>query len=231
MNNHVSALILAAGCGSRMNTSITKQKIVLSDKSVLERAVAAFDAAESVSEIIVVCREDEIDFAKAVTSAYSKVKKILPGGSIRAESAAIGFSMVSDTAGYVAIHDAARCLITQKDIEAVIKDAYKYGAATASCAVYDSVKVVDNDGFISESVKRSSVRLVQTPQVFRCDWYREALERVDITDPLITDDNSLLERIGKRVYCTDTSRTNVKITESGDIDYAKFLLRGESGND
>ena len=230
MNKPVSALILAAGCGSRMNTSITKQKILLSDKSVLERAVAAFDAADSVGEIIVVCREDEIDFAKSVTSAYKKVKKIVVGGSIRAESAAKGFSVISDTAEYVAIHDAARCLVLPKDIETVIKDAYKYGAATASCAVYDSVKVVDSDGFVSESVKRSAVRLVQTPQIFRCDWYREALDAVDITDHLITDDNSLLERIGKRVYCSETSRTNVKITESGDVDYAKYLLRGECEN-
>lgn len=230
MNKSVSALILAAGCGSRMNTSITKQKILLSGVSVLERSVAAFEKVSSVSEIIVVCREDEIDFAKEVTSFYPKVKKIVVGGGVRAESARIGFEAISENFGYVAIHDAARCLVSPEGIEAVIQDAYKYGAATASHSVYDSVKVTDVEGFITESIKRSSVRLVQTPQIFRCDWYREALDNVDIKDPLITDDNSLLERIGKKVYATETQRSNIKITEISDVYYAEYLLRGEGEN-
>ncbi len=223
----VSALILAAGIGSRMNSQTTKQQMKIADMSVLERAVEIYESASLVDDITVVVKEDELDFAKRAVSKYSKVKNIIIGGKARAESAKIGFESVCENADFVAIHDAARCLTSPSDVDAVIKDAFRYGAATASTRVTDTVKEVDEDGFIKFTHSRKNMRFVQTPQVFSCELYKKALDEIDVFDERITDDNFLLEKISYPVFCTETSKDNIKITTQEDVFYADFLLRGE----
>ena len=227
MNNRVTAIILAAGSGSRMKMDITKQKILVADESILRRTVRIFNECNDVDSIIVVVRSDELDFAKTQLSSFDKVIKITEGGSTRAESAKLGFSFVEKSADYVSIHDCARCFVTSDMISKVIQDAKKYGAATASCRVTDTVKRIGNDGKISETLSRNSLVLVQTPQVFRVDLYKNALDMVDILNTELTDDNMLLENIGIRPHCTDTGKNNIKITTQEDFVFARFLLNGE----
>ena len=118
----VSAIILAAGSGSRMGGEVTKQKISVLGKSVLRRSVEAFQSCDDIFEIIIVTRADELDFAKAEINGCNKVTKIVRGGSTRAESAALGFACVDERTEFVAIHDAARCLVTGEDISKVVSD-------------------------------------------------------------------------------------------------------------
>jgi len=227
MDSKLSAVVLAAGTGSRMNLDVTKQRIEIANESVLSRAVAAFQNCTDVSEIIVVVRSEELEYAKNLLSQFCKVKDIVVGGSVRSESAKIGFEVISDLQGYVAIHDAARCLVTPDMISSVFRDAIKYGAATASTIVSDTVKMVDSDGFITKTISRKDLRLMQTPQIFRKSDYKKALASLNEGDEGITDDNMLLERIGVRVFCTETGKKNMKITLKEDIEYARFLLEGE----
>lgn len=227
MNTCVTAVILAAGSGNRMKLNITKQRIIIGNESVLHRTVKIFENCDAIDSVIVVVREDEMEFAKAELSEMSKVAAITVGGKTRVESAKIGFGLVDKSTEYVAIHDGARCFITENVIKAVLNDAKEYGAATASSTLTDTVKEIDKNSNVLKTVDRSKLMLVQTPQIFKAELYKKAIENIDITDPTLTDDNMLMERIGVTVHCTDTGKNNIKLTVPEDLLYAEFLLKGE----
>ena len=221
----VAAVILAAGSGSRMNISTTKQQLLIAGKTVLRRSLEAFQSCSGITSITVVVREGEQDFAMQQAFGLDKVRSIVIGGKTRAESARIGFGAIPEDSDYVAIHDAARCLITPEAISSVVNDAVKHGAASASMRAIDTVKLVDNEGFVLDTPDRDRVMLATTPQIFKTDIYSTALNLTDSTDSAITDDNMLVERAGYKVFCTDTGKNNMKITHSDDVEYAEFILR------
>lgn len=223
----VTAVLLAAGVGSRMNSEKTKQTILLCGESVLHRCVRAFERAPSVDDIVVVCRADEVSFAKAETADFAKVSSVVVGGRSRAESAKIGF-LASGADGVVLIHDVARCLITVADIEAVTDSALKYGAASSAGYVTDTVKEVDSYGKISKTVPRERLLTVQTPQAFSAELYEHALQSADLES--ITDDNMLLERIGVSVHPVITSKYNIKITTKEDLAFAEYLIKKQESS-
>ena len=146
-----SAIILAGGVGSRMDSDKHKQFIKIFDKTILERTVSAFEKSGKINEIVVVVREDELEAATSLAAEISASKPIsfAVGGACRAESAKNGFSACSDDCDFVAIHDAARCLITPEMIDKVVEKAHNFGAATAVCGISDTVKSVDENGKIS----------------------------------------------------------------------------------
>lgn len=228
---YVTAIILAAGSGTRMRCEKTKQQIEIAGKSILERTLGIFEECDLVNDIIIVARDTEIDFVKSVSKNISKLYKIVLGGSCRAESAKNGFLEISNESEFVAIHDGARCFTTVETLDKVIRDAFTFGAATASSNVYDTVKEIDENGFIKFTHNRNSLRLVQTPQVFSAELYKRALNLSDIFDATITDDNMLLERLGVPVFCSDTDPDNIKITTEKDLSYARFLLESELNNE
>ena len=219
----VTAIILAAGSGSRMGADLTKQRIVLCGKSILYRSVQAFSDCAEISHIVVVSRPDELDWAKRETSSFSKLYAIVAGGKTRAESVKCGFDAIPSGTEFVAIHDGARCLIKQSDISSVLSKAYIWGAATACSSVTDTVKISDNDGLINATLPREKLYLASTPQVFKTDVYSSALLGADL-DRGFTDDNMLIERIGGRVYPVDIGRENIKITTADDLSYAEYLI-------
>ncbi|MBO5945167.1 MAG: 2-C-methyl-D-erythritol 2,4-cyclodiphosphate synthase [Clostridia bacterium] len=225
MTERVCAIILAAGLGTRVGSDKTKQKIEIAGVSVLRRSLLAFDACDAVDSIVIVTRDEETEFARSSALGLNKPYIVVTGGATRAHSAARGFKVIPADTDFVAIHDAARCLIDADMIARVIADAKKHGAATAVSRVYDTVKYIDDEGYISGTLDRNSIFMATTPQVFSTDIYRSALEFSDLNDPTITDDNSLVERIGERIYLTDLGRENIKITTKDDVDYAEYLIR------
>ena len=225
---NVCAVILAAGSGSRMRATITKQRLPILGETVLHRAVRAFEECEVINSIVVVAREDEVSIVKSAVSDFKKIHSVVVGGNTRAESSFLGFEAIPEDVDFVAIHDSARCLINPADIAKVVCDAQKYGAATASCVVTDTVKRVDDDGFVSATENRDCLRLAQTPQIFKKELYSRAVSSINIRDTRITDDNMLLEMTGVKVFCTDIGSYNIKITYPDDILYTEFLLKGDS---
>jgi 2-C-methyl-D-erythritol 4-phosphate cytidylyltransferase len=209
-----------------MQLDITKQQIIVNGETVLRRSARIFNECEDINEIIIVTRSDELDFARETVKGLSKVKHIVVGGNTRHDSARVGFLAI-DGADYVAVHDAARCLVTCDIISKVISDAKIYGAATASTRITDTVKRADKNGSISETVDRNELRAVQTPQVFRYELYSKAIELVT-ADEAITDDNSLLEKIGVFSHLTETGKNNIKLTTPEDLSFAAYLLNGEN---
>lgn len=230
MNKKVTAIILAAGLGSRMNSGITKQRMLICGESVVSRSVGAFQKSELVTSIIVVCRKEEIDFIeKELRCKYSKVKNFVVGGNTRAESAMLGFKEITEETDFVAIHDAARCLISVEEINKVISSAFIYGGATASVRVTDTLKRADKNGFIKETVAREGIYSAQTPQVFSVEIYKKAIEQSFVSEE-ITDDNLLFERIGEKVFLVETGRENIKITTPEDIALAESILKRRCDN-
>ena len=222
------AIILAAGVGSRMQSKITKQKLDILGHSVLYHSVMAFDVCELIDSIVVVVRESELEFAKAELASSTKVCGIVIGGDTRAESARCGFLAIPGGTDFVAIHDAARPLITPDGISAVVTAAHTTGAASALSPVTDTVKQVDENGFIVSTLDRSILRRAQTPQVFSVEIYRRALAACDDFGS-ITDDNMLVERIGVAIKGVDVGAENPKITVPEDMAYAEFLLNRRIG--
>lgn len=224
-NFKTSAILLAAGVGARMNSGKTKQFIDICGATVLERTLDAFSSSALTDEIVIVARDEEVDEIRSIISShnYSKSVKIVLGGSCRAESARNGFGAIDKSSGFVAIHDAARCLITPEMIDKVVEKAHKCGAATAVCGVSDTVKRVDSSGKITATLPRDNVFRAQTPQVFKASLYREALDKTrDVS--VVTDDNMLLESIGTEIYAVDLGPTNIKITTPFDLTLAKSIL-------
>ena len=218
-----SAILLAGGSGSRVGESVAKQWLKLCGESVFQRCVNAWASVGEIDELIVVVRAEDEQAALEMLKSVSICTKCVIGGKNRAESAKQGFSAISEEAEYVAVADVARCLIAPEDIQRVLCDAYKHGAASAVCAVTDTVKVVE-DGVISRTIPREQLLLAQTPQVFRAQDYRRALSQNEDLS-IITDDNMLLETIGIHPYPTYLREENPKLTNKEDIERFEALIK------
>lgn len=228
VDNYTVALILAGGSGTRMGCDKTKQKIEILGETVLRRSVRAFCEAKLIDGIIVVSRADEIDEVREMIADLPKVISVVVGGDCRRESARLGFEAVPEDTSYVAIHDAARCLITPEEIDLVVSEAKKYGAATCSSPIFDTVKR-EKDGFIVGTVDRSELRIAQTPQVFSAKIYKKAIEKCE-KNVNITDDNMMVEELGIAIKCVNTSSQNIKITTADDLALAEFILEKRREN-
>ncbi len=226
--NFTTAVICAAGSSTRMGGEggTTKQFIRLGKAPVVAHTLRAYEAAETIHEIIVVAREDEIPLYAGFADTYgiTKLSKVVTGGATRQESARLGSDAVDERCKYVAIADAARCLITPAEIERVCHAAYQWGAASAGIPATDTVKVVDTSGFIESTPERRYVWQAQTPQVFSLKLYRAAAYVARDEGLDVTDDNEMAEHIHVPVKMVECSRENIKITRPVDLLYARAVL-------
>ena len=219
----VTAIILAAGSGSRMGSDITKQRMNLLGESILRRTVRAFSECSGIDAIVVVCKSDEMEWVRSeISDAFTKVASIVSGGNSRAESAKIGFANIPTETDFVAIHDGARCLITPENINSVIDAALINGAATAAVKASDTVKLCE-DGKIIKTLRRDDVFLAATPQIFSKELYKISLEKCKISGD-ITDDNMLIESLGVKISAIDIGKENIKITTPEDLGYAEYII-------
>lgn len=227
--NFTSVVVCAAGSSTRMETLMgepRKQFMELDGMPVVARTLQAFEAADTVHEIIVVAREDELHLYEGFKETYglTKLTKIVTGGATRQESARLGSDEVDERCKFVAIADAARCLITPLEIQRVCHAAYQWNAASAGVKATDTVKVCDSSAFIDSTPDRDYVWLAQTPQVFALNLYRAAAYVARDEKLQVTDDNQMFEHIRVPVKMVACSRENIKITEPSDIIFATAIL-------
>ncbi len=226
-----SAIIVAAGIGSRMNSDTTKQLMDVGGLPIVVRTLKQFEKCEDIDEVIVVTRKEEFPIIAEFIKKYKlkKIKHVVSGGETRQQSVINGLSRVDEKSEFVTVHDGVRCLITPRKITEVCRAAYRYGAATAACMSKDTVKVADEKGFIKETADRNYIWMAQTPQIFRTDIYRTAAFTAKKEGFTATDDNSLVEHLGFKVFLCDTGYENIKITTPEDIFTAESILkaRGE----
>ena len=208
----------------------SKQFISLKGVPVVARTVLEFEKSPCIDEIIIVAKKEEIELYDGFAEKYSITKplKIVEGGETRQESARFGSDAVSQKAKYVAIHDAARCLVTQDMIYKVCHGAYLHEAAILAIKAVDTVKIADKNAFIENTPERKLTWQAQTPQVFKTNAFRAAAYVARDEKIEGTDDASLLEHIRIPVKLIEGSRENIKITEPCDIYFAEAVLRARA---
>lgn len=223
-----SAVVVAAGSARRME-GIDKVLAPLGEMPVLVHTLYAFQDCPVVGEIVVVTREDLLVEVGRLCREFAldKVRKVIVGGAERIHSVQAGLREVDPEAELVAIHDGARPLVTQDVIERAVEAAARSGAAAPAIPVVDTIKRWE-DGLGVETVDRSCLRAVQTPQVFEAGLIRAAIQKALEDGELLTDDCGAVERLGKKVTLTEGSRENMKITTPLDLVLGEAVLQARA---
>ena len=221
----LTAIIVAAGDSRRMG--FDKLFATIAGKPVIAHTVRAFERAGCVSEIIVVVRKDRLDEIKAIVrdENFKKVRWIIPGGKHRQDSVRAGLDHLKETSKYVAIHDAARPLITAEQIECVFEQCRTHAAASLAEPISDTLKYADTEFFVAAPVDRNQLYAMQTPQVFERQLIEDAYRAVYAENASVTDEVSAVERLGRKVILVPNQDLNFKITYPRDLALAEFVLK------
>lgn len=224
-NRFVSAVVVSAGNSTRMG-GVNKQFLEINGISVLVHTLMVFENMDAIDEIVVVTRESDIEDVKFLVEKYgiNKVSKVVKGGETRQLSVLSGVSSVSEIADFVAIHDGARPLVTEKVVLDTLNQAFESGAAATGVKVKDTVKQVNDDNDIIATPDRNYLRFIQTPQIFDKVLYLDAVNTVENSKDF-TDDCMLVEAYGKTVKFVDGDYENIKITTPEDVELAENYLR------
>lgn len=237
-----TAVVLAAGSGSRMHSSVPKQFMELEGKPLIWYALEAVERSSIIDDCILVTGAGDLSYMRreiVEKYGFSKVDKITAGGSQRFESVARALEVLENgelrtpnREGYVFIHDGARPFLTEKILEDTYAAAYAYGACVAAMPSKDTVKLADSEGYAVQTPNRNSVWLVQTPQVFEvqmiCEAYRMLMGQLPLLRQQgieITDDAMVVETmLHRHVKLVQASYKNIKVTTPEDMRIAQALL-------
>lgn len=224
----ITAIVLAAGAGKRMNTKIHKQYLEVAGRPVLYYSLRAFEES-SVSQIVLVTGAGEEEYCRTkIIEQYgiTKVKAIVAGGKERYHSVYQGL-IAAEGAEYVLIHDGARPMLDVAMIEQSIDMVIKYKACVMGMPVKDTIKVSDEHGFAESTLKRARLWQIQTPQSFSYPLIYSAYEKMLQTeDASITDDAMVVERMTNQpVKLIEGSYRNIKITTPEDLLIAQAYLK------
>lgn len=217
------AIIVAGGSGVRMGYDIPKQFIELNGKPILMWTIDVFDGLANKPEIIVVLPEAQVGQWSELCKKHNyKVNhKVTIGGKERFYSVKNGLDLVDDDNSIVAIHDGVRPLVTPSVIEECYITTEKLGNAIPVIQPVESVRIVENDS--SSAFPRTNVLLVQTPQVFKTSLIKRCYEQP--FNASFTDDASVIEAVGEKIYTINGNRENIKITTQADLIFANALLK------
>lgn len=221
----LSAIIVAGGSSQRMGSD--KLFAVLAGEPLIAHAIRAFEHTMSISEIVVVAREQSHDEIRKIMSAagFKKVRAIVRGGERRQDSVRAGLDRVDSDSRYVAVHDAARPLVTPEQIERAFEHCRVHGAAALAQPVNDTLKRADSDLLVVGSVDRHHLYAMQTPQIFERQLIEDAYRAVYAENILVTDEVSAVERLGHKIAVVLNDDFNFKITYPRDLPIADFILR------
>ncbi len=224
MNKFVSAVILAAGKSRRMG----KDKILMNicENPAILYTLLAFETSKYINEIVVVGTEfNKEAILKIIKNNYiSKFKSFVIGGQTRQESTFNGVKACSVEACYFAIHDGARILITDEEIQKVIKKAFEKNAAVLGVPVKDTIKSADEEGRITCTPNRNNLWSAQTPQVFEKNLYLYAINKARRNNLSYTDDSQLIENMNECVYVVEGLYSNIKLTTKDDIKVCENVI-------
>lgn len=216
----VTAIIVAAGEGKRFGSP--KQFSILKGKPVLEWSLAIFETHEEVDEIILVLKG--VDQKTGLFNSYRKIVGMVEGGEKRQDSVIKGFNRIDpEKGGIVLVHDGVRPLVQKDLISRVIKATSEKGAAIPAIPIEDTVKEVEGQEVL-RTMDRERLFRVQTPQGFFYSILKEALEKTREKQYYITDEASLVERTGNKVFVVQGDPKNIKITTPEDLRVAEVLF-------
>ena len=222
----VAAIVPAAGMGKRFGGAIQKPFVKLGGLPLLVQTLRVLQNSPTIRWMVVVVRAGEEARVAALLKPHrlTKISSICPGGASRADSVAKGFRVLPDAAQWVLVHDAARPCVSAALIKRVVGAAHRYGAVACGLPAMLTVKEADSRGRVRRTLDRSRLWLVQTPQVFRRDWFAQALRRGRRRLDQFPDDVAILESAGFPVRMIPGDPLNLKVTTREDLVVAEAIL-------
>ncbi len=225
----VTALILAAGRGTRMQADVNKIFLPLFGQPLVLHTLQIFQAHPLIDSIILVAAAEDIESINALIDRrkLTKVRHIVPGGETRQESCWLGLQE-AEAVEFVAVHDCARPLIDLDTIRRTIEAAKQHGAALAAVPCKDTLKESTESGFVAQTPDRRKYWQAQTPQVMRSDWLRQAHQKARQENYQATDEASLIEYLGQPVKLVQGNYQNLKVTTQDDLSMTESLLKANA---
>jgi 2-C-methyl-D-erythritol 4-phosphate cytidylyltransferase/2-C-methyl-D-erythritol 2,4-cyclodiphosphate synthase len=221
-----TAIIAAGGAGLRMDSPLPKQFGLLAGVPILIHTIRAFCRVTAIDRVIVVVPAAHLERTRELLARFAcgDLCTVTAGGRLRQDSVRLGLGLVGPDSALVAVHDGARPLVTPGEIERCLAAAAEHGAAILAVAVKDTLKAVDQNGFVRHTVDRQDLWQAQTPQAFRTEILLRAFAAADRDGFVGTDEASLLEHTGIPVRVVEGSEKNLKVTRPGDLSMAEALL-------
>lgn len=218
------AIIVAAGNGSRMNSDIPKQFLLINDRPVLYYTLRAFLDAYDDLKVILVLSQMHIEKGREIIDGFFNKQRITicEGGETRFDSVRNGLHLVEDES-VIFVHDGVRCLVSVELIKRCYEKALDFGNAIPAIRSKDSVRIVENDE--NYAIARDTIMMVQTPQTFHSKIIIPAYN-IDFKEHF-TDEASVVEAFGLKINLVDGEETNIKITTPLDFKLAEFLLKNQ----
>jgi 2-C-methyl-D-erythritol 4-phosphate cytidylyltransferase len=232
---HITAILPAAGLGTRMGAETPKQFLELDGVPIVILSLRRIAACPLITEIIVATRADNVERleARIREEKFQQPVRVIKGGDLRQDSVAQALKLVDDETELVVVHDAVRPFVTVEQITRVIEEARRCKAAILGVPAMDTVKEVkraslpEDVALITATVPRERIVLAQTPQVFETRLLKEAFAQAEGDGLNASDEAGLVERLGHDVYVVQGSERNIKITKPADMDLARFYLHAE----
>ena len=227
MSKSVVAVVPAAGQGTRMGGPGRKQFLTLGGVPLLVLSLNVLQRIQSIREIILSVPEHDKDYCwRDIVKPFGlkKVTQIVTGGQRRQDSVRNGLFAISNPPDLVLVHDGVRPFIQDDIVEKSIACAEETGAAVVAIPMHDTVKRVDSQHVIQETLNREELWQIQTPQTFRYDWLLEAHQQAQQERWEVTDDAALIERKGYPVSVVEGSCFNIKITRPDDLVFGEAIL-------
>ena len=218
-------IVVAGGKGQRMGGALPKQFQLLGERPVIMVTLERLHAIDNTLKFILVLPLEYIALWDELCTKYefSLPVTVVAGGNTRFHSVQNGLSMIEDSdEALVGVHDAVRPFVSQKVLDDAFREAWINGAAIPMIDIQDSVRQIIGAGGASQAVPRDRYRLVQTPQVFRLSLLRKAYSQRYVE--AFTDDASVVEAMGERVYAVEGNRENIKLTTPFDMMVAKTII-------
>ena len=222
-----SAVIVAGGSGSRMESSVKKQYIRLNEREILSLSIEAFEKTNAVDEIVVAVPAEDINYVNEYIVdkyGFKKVRCIVSGGDTRQASVLSALTSCNKNTDIVAIHDGARPFVSKDVIEECFRQAESFGGAACAVKVKDTLKSADDEMFFSGTSDREKLYMVQTPQAFNYKKILEAHKWAKESGFSATDDTQIAEKFGMKVKIVEGSYLNIKITTKEDILISQGIL-------
>ena len=220
-------IIVAAGSGKRMRSAIAKQYIELKGRTILSYTIETFNNSENIDDIVLVTSSDAVDYVRREIIekyGFDKVRTIVEGGAERQDSVYKGLKAVDSDTDVVLIHDGVRPFVADKYIAELESIAMEFGGCVLGAPVKDTIKVCDSEGYITDTPKRETLWLAQTPQCFKYDIIMKAYEKAEKEGYRGTDDSMLAERLGIRIKMVKGDYDNIKITTPEDLYMGEVIL-------
>jgi 2-C-methyl-D-erythritol 4-phosphate cytidylyltransferase len=211
-----------------MKTDRPKQFVVLNGTPIIVHTIRKFDACGSIDYVIVTAPRESVDEVQDLikSAGFKKAVRVIQGGDRRQDSVAVGLENLQPGTQIVAVHDAVRPFVTVQEIENVVQQAERTGAAILAVPIVDTVKHAKRE-FIESTLTREHLVLAQTPQAFRTEILKEAFASAARDEYYGTDESSLVERLGRPVAIVRGSERNIKITRPSDLTLARAFLEEE----